>query len=136
MLDGLDNDGCDDGWFIGDKPPKERRWWRPLSFRLGLAALGLSLAYGLSWAQLPPSGGAVLNQGLAARLLTKSDTAYVMKTRGLFIGDATACNIALVFNADTAPVTFLNVQSGAVYPFQIVKLMSASTTCTSVVALY
>ena len=129
-------DGCDDGWWIGDKLPKERRWWHSLPFRLVLAVLGLSLAYGLSWAQHPPSGSAVINQGLAARLLTKSDTAYVMKTRGLFIGDATACNIALVFNADTAPVTFLNVQSGAVYPFQIIKLMSTGTTCTSVVALY
>ncbi len=107
-----------------------------LTFRLGLAALWLVCACGLSWAQSPPIGTPVLNQGISARLLTKSDTAYVLETRALFIGDATACNVALLFNNDTAAVTFTNVQSGALLPFQIVKLMSAGTTCTSVVALY
>lgn len=44
-------DGCDDGWWIGDKLPRERRWWVSMPFRLGLAALALLCAYGLSYAQ-------------------------------------------------------------------------------------
>jgi hypothetical protein len=45
------HDGLDwKEWQFGDKLPKERRWWASLPFRLVLAALGLSLAYGLALA--------------------------------------------------------------------------------------
>ncbi len=107
-----------------------------------LAALALLFSVGVSAAQqgpLPPFGTPVLNQGIQARVLTKSNTTIFQKTRGVFIGDAAACNIAVVFITDTpstGAVTLSNVQSGAVYPFQIIKLMSTNTTCTSVVALY
>lgn len=101
---------------------------------ISLALWGLIISAAL--AQMPPSGQAVLNQAVAARLLTKSDTTKVLVTRGIFIGDATACNVAIVMNQDTAAVTFTNVQSGAVYPYQIIMLMSTNTTCATVIALY
>lgn len=44
-------DGCDDGWWIGDKLPVERRWWASWPFRVGMAIMGLTLACGLAWAQ-------------------------------------------------------------------------------------
>lgn len=115
---------------------------KPLPRRIAypiIAALSLALWAGIlspAFAQLPPSGQSVLNQGYQARRLTKSDTTAVPVTRGIFIGDGTACDVALLFNGDTSPVTFPNVQSGAIYPFSIIKLMSANTTCTVVNALY
>lgn len=111
----------------------------PSTSALAIIALSLALWLGiisLAFAQLPPNGQSVLNQGYQARRLTKSDTTAVPVTRGIFIGDGAACDVALLFNGDTSPVTFPNVQSGAIYPFSIIKLMSANTTCTVVNALY
>jgi hypothetical protein len=69
--------------------------------------------------------------------VTPSDTvALASTTRGLFIGDATACNVALIFQRDNAAVTFLNVQSGAILPFSVNYVMSTNTTCVTVIALY
>ena len=106
--------------------------------------LGIGAFLVLAWAAsvalaaqlIPPSGQHVLNQAVNARALTKSDSTIFLVTRGLFIGDAAACNIAVLFNADASPVTLTNVQSGALLPFQVVKLMSANTTCATVFALY
>lgn len=89
-----------------------------------------------AFAQAVPNGQAVLNQGIGARALTKSDTVKILTTRGVFIGDATPCNIAVIFNGDSAAVTLTNVQSGAAYPFSINQLMSTSTTCATVFGLY
>jgi len=100
-----------------------------------LAGLGAFFA-SQALAQAPPAGVATFNQALQARLLTKSDSTVFPVTRGLFIGDATACNIAVRFKGDTAAVTFTNVQSGALLPFSVTKLMSTNTTCAAVVALY
>ncbi len=105
------------------------------------AILGLALAAGClgpAWAQ---GGGQTnpvytFNQALSARAVTKSDTTVLVATRALAIGDATACNIAVLFLNDTSPITFLNVQSGQILPFSVTKVMSANTTCTAVTALY
>mgnify|MGYP001618645656 CR=1 FL=1 len=71
---------------------------------------GTALPAGEAWrwaaGEQPPSGQPQLNQARQARLLVKSDTTVIPQTRGLFIGDAAACNIALLFVADSAAVTF------------------------------
>jgi hypothetical protein len=90
----------------------------------------------MAHAQAPPNGLAVLNQGIGARALTKSDTVKILTTRGVYIGDATPCNIAVVFNGDSAAVTLTNVQGGVTYPFSINQLMSTNTTCATVFGLY
>lgn len=95
----------------------------------------------LAWAQTKPNGEATLNQGISARAVTKSDSTILPGTRGLYIGDATACAVAVVLQADNATgagvaVTFSNVQPGSFLPLQVAKVMSTNTSCTSVVALY
>jgi hypothetical protein len=97
-----------------------------------LLIAGISFAY----AQSRPQGNGTLNQAIQARLLVKSDSTTYQFTRGLFIGDATACNVAILFEKDTAPVTFTNVQSGALLPFSVTKLMSSGTSCTAVYGLW
>jgi hypothetical protein len=89
-------------------------------------------------AQPAPSGQATLNQGRSATLLTPGDSTTITATRGLHIGDAAACNIAVVFSADsltTGAVTLPNVQPGLSYPYSIKRLLATGTTCTHVTAL-
>ncbi len=102
--------------------------------------LGLVLTLGISsaWAQ---GGGQTnpmytFNQALSARVVTKSDTTVLVPTRALSIGDATACDIAVIFLNDTAPIIFHNRQSGSLLPFSVTKVMSADTTCSDIVVLY
>jgi len=95
---------------------------------------------GVLHAQQRPAGDASLNQAISARVVTKSDATVLIPTRGLYVGDATACTLSLVFQADNTTgagvaVTFANVQPGSVLPFQVAKVMAA-TTCTAVTALY
>ena len=89
-------------------------------------------------AQPAPSGQAVLNQGRSAALLTPGDSTTITPTRGLHIGDAAACNIAVVFSGDsltTGAVTLPNLQPGLSYPYSIKRLLATGTTCVSVTAL-
>jgi hypothetical protein len=88
-----------------------------------------------AWAQTPPTGQLTLNQASKFRAVTKSDTATIPPTRGLQIGDATACNLSIVGAQDTAAVTISNVQSGQILPFSVTQV-KAATTCSTVVALY
>lgn len=102
-----------------------------------LCAALLALAVAIpAWAQTPPVGQNVVSSGRQARLLTKSDTTVIPRTLGLYIGDAAACAIAVLFAGDTSPVTLANALPGTVYPWSVTKLMSANTTCTAVTAIY
>jgi len=106
---------------------------------LPIVLLGI-VAASAAWAQTPPTGSPSLNQALSARTVTKSDATILPATRGLYVGDAAACTLAVVFQADNVTgtgtaVTFSNVQPGSLLPFQVAKVMAA-TTCTLVVALY
>jgi hypothetical protein len=87
-------------------------------------------------AQNPPYGTRTINQVSQLRALTPNNSTVFVATKGLYIGDATACNIAVKGAQDASAVTLLNVQSGAVYPFSIKQLLSSATTCTSVFGLY
>ena len=108
--------------------------------RCACAVLLLLAVTSAAWAQSKPTGEASLNQAISGRAVTKSDATILPGTRGLYVGDAAACALAVVFQADNATgagvaVTFGNVQPGSLLPFQVAKVMAA-TTCTSVVALY
>jgi hypothetical protein len=119
---------------------KEGYFWAETVLLLGLVLLLLAVT-SAAWAQSPPTGYASLNQAISARAVTKSDATLLPGTRGLYVGDATPCNLALVFKADNATgagvaVTVSNVQPGSLLPFQVAKVMSTNTTCSSVLALY
>jgi len=101
-----------------------------------IALITLLLLPGVALAQSPPQGSLTLNQCSQFRALTKSDTTTITPTRGLQIGDAAACNIAVIGAKDSAAVTMNNVQSGQILPFSITKLMSTNTTCAAVTACY
>ena len=103
---------------------------------LGAALLGGIAVAIAQTAVVPPVGQPVLNQARQGRLLTKSDTTFIQPTRGVHIGDASACDIAVIFVGDSAAVTLANLQSGSDHPYAINKLMSTNTTCTAVTALY
>ena len=98
--------------------------------------LGWALFAYAQQAPAPPSGQPVFNQALAARLLTPSDTTILTTTRGLYIGDATACNVAVRMVQDSSAVTFTNVPSGTLLPFSVVQVMASNTSCATVVGLY
>lgn len=103
--------------------------------RFALAAALLLLA-GTAAAQSVPQGQPVLNQGYELRAVTPSDTATILVTRALYIGNSSACNIAVVGNGDSTAVTLSNVQPGEILPLQVTKVMSTNTTCTGTVAIY
>lgn len=86
-------------------------------------------------AQAPPAGAPVLNQAGTARVLTPNDTTNFTPTRGLHIGDGTACDVSVIFTGDTDPVTLPNMQPGLSYPYSIKRLRATGTTCTSVTGL-
>lgn len=116
----------------------ERSTLRVLLRGVGYTVAALALSWSFARAQQlpPPSGQAVLNQAVAARLLTPSDASKITTTRGIYIGDSGACNVAVLFSADSASVTLANVQTGTTYPFSIVQLLSTGTTCATVFGLY
>lgn len=95
--------------------------------------LGGSAAYAVNVA---PRGQGVLNQGIAAVAVTPNDSTVLIPTRALYIGDAAACNVAVILVNDTAAVTFPNVQVGQFLPLTATKVMSTNTTCTVIKALY
>jgi len=83
-----------------------------------------------------PVGNPTLNQVIYGLPLTKDDTATFPPTRGLHIGDGTACNLSVVFASNPGVVVAIgSVQPGLSYPYSIVQL-KAATTCSSVVGLW
>ena len=106
--------------------------------RTFLALVG-ALLYGvlpaIALAQNPPNGQRTINQVSQIRALTPGSGTFVA-TKGFYIGDATACNVAVKGAQDASAVTLLNVQSGSIYPFSIIQLLTSGTSCTSVFGLY
>jgi hypothetical protein len=84
-----------------------------------------------------PFGQAVLNQGVYAAAVTASDTTVVGPTRGIYVGTSSSAALALVMWADNSntTVTFKNVIAGTYYPFNVKKVMAA-TTASDIVAVY
>lgn len=64
--------------------------------------------------------------------ITVSDTTLIPTTRAIYVG--TSGNIR-VQTAEGQDVTFINVPVG-VFPLQVEKVFSTSTTATNLIALY
>ena len=80
---------------------------------------------------------AVTNQGVSMSSVTKSDATVINPpTKAILIGDAAACNIALILQNDTAAVTLTNIQPGQILPLQAKKVMSTNTTCATIIAIF
>lgn len=116
--------------------------WAALAGALGAVCVTLAAATpaGARCFADPYGGDAVcetINQARRGALLTASDaTTLSPVTRAITIGDAAACNIAVVFADNSSAVTLANRQPGVDYPYAIKKLMSTNTTCAAVIALY
>ena len=57
----------------------------------------------------------------------------ISATRGVYVGGAGDLNVNMV---DGPSLIFYAVAAGTVYPFRVTQALSASTTATSLVALY
>jgi len=68
-----------------------------------------------------------------AASVTPSDSVEIPITRSLYIG--TSGNLKVTM-ADGQEITFLNLVAGTIFPVQVIKVWSTSTTVTSIVALY
>jgi hypothetical protein len=111
----------------------------PVALALGALAGGALVApWGVpghaQTGNFQPGANPISNQAWSATLLTGSTT-NIQVTRALFIGAASACNITVTPNGTSTALTLTNVQPGEILPIQIINF-SASSTCTSVVALY
>lgn len=105
------------------------------AFALLIALFSVGTAFAQSQPQ-PPAGAPVLNQGISAVAVTPSDTTVLVPTRALFNGNATACNISVVFYTSGTAVVFNNVQAGQILPIAVMQVKSTATTCSNIVALY
>jgi hypothetical protein len=91
-----------------------------------------------AWAQsekFKPGQNPESNQAYSAAAITPSDTVKILVTRGIYVGDAAACNITMTLNGDTVAVLFSNAQPGQILPFQAILVKATGTTCASLVAL-
>jgi|SRR5579859_5254444 len=103
----------------------------PLAVAAFLALIGHAWALG---GETDPIN--VVNQGLSSQAITPSDSTVLNPMpRALYIGNATACNIAVKLENDSAAVTFSNVQVGQILPFRVKAVMSTNTTCTGTVGI-
>jgi hypothetical protein len=92
-----------------------------------------------AWGQAGPPGE-VLNQARKAATITPSDSADLAlgPTRFVYVGQGTACAIAMILADDTAAVTFA-LPAGTVttfLPVRAKRVMSTATTCTPIVGLW
>jgi hypothetical protein len=70
---------------------------------------------------------------IAAVLVTASDSTIIPTTRAIYIGVSGNINVRLPDQNQT--VLFSNVPVG-IFPIQVDKVLSTSTTASSIVALY
>ncbi len=78
----------------------------------------------------------VQNQAQSSQTITKSDsTVYSPALRGLWVGDSSACNLALVLADDTVPVTWPLPANEGFMPVSVKQVMSTNTTCATVIGL-
>jgi hypothetical protein len=92
---------------------------------------------GAAWGQAGPPGE-VINQARKALAITPSDATPLAlgPTRGVYIGAAAACALAVILADDTAAVTFSAVPSGTFLPIRAKTVMATNTTCTAIVGLW
>lgn len=93
----------------------------------------------VGWGQsrtFTPNENPIVNQGYSSIAITPNDTTKIAVTRAIYNGNASACNINMQLNGDSAAIVWSNVPSGAVLPVQAVLVKNASTTCTNLIAIY
>jgi hypothetical protein len=102
-----------------------------------LSAAFLSVALsGSAFAQAQPV--APTNQASKALAITPSDTVDLPGgvTLGLYNGAASACNIAMILEQDTASLIWSNVATGITHPWRVKRVLATGTTCTGLRAAY
>jgi hypothetical protein len=100
-----------------------------------LTALAVLLIAVPALAQKPPTGQRVLNQGRSFVAVTPHNDNDIVPTRGLHIGDAAACHVAVIGVGDSSPVVLPNLQPGQWYPAEVKRIRVTGTTCTSIIAI-
>lgn len=135
MLDGLQGDWEPIRWTRGPRPIAGPWFWLMSLSLLALLMLALVAFSTMARAQQQAQGTPVLNQVLAARSLSKSDSAKFLPTRAIQIGDAAACTLEVLFFGDTASVTLTNVSPGIPLGYSIIQLRTG-TGCGTVYGLY
>jgi hypothetical protein len=81
----------------------------------------------------------MINSGTVARVVTPTDNVPLAlgATRLLFMGNAAACNLAVILLGDTTAVTFTNVPpTPGFIPLRAKVVMATNTTCTNIMAVY
>jgi hypothetical protein len=102
--------------------------------------LSLSLTP-VAWGQAGPPAE-VINSARKAAVITPSDTVDLAlgPTRMVYIGQATACAIAVIFVDDTAAITLAvpggNGNANAFVPARVKRVMATNTTCTPIIGLW
>jgi hypothetical protein len=69
----------------------------------------------------------------SALAVTPSDSTVIPITRALYVGGAGNLNVVMADDENT--VLFTAVPAGTILPIQVSKVMSTSTTATSIIAL-
>jgi hypothetical protein len=102
------------------------------------AALLLALVPAAARAQVVGPPAEVINQATRAAAITPADNTPLAlgATRGIYIGAAAACAIAVILRDDTVAVTFAAVPSGNFMPIRAKVVMATNTTCTGIVGLW
>ena len=107
--------------------------------RILTAAFSLMLMPATALAQVGPPGE-VINQARKALTITPSDSADLSlgPTRFVYIGQGTACAIAVILADDSAAVTFAVPAGGfeSFMPMRAKRVMATNTTCTPIIGLW
>lgn len=104
-----------------------------LSIALIAAVLGAAVLAAVTNPVAPSGQPTIFANYQQARAISAASVFPV--TRAIYNGNASACNITIRLNLDTAGVAFDNVPAGAVLSGFMATLVSP-TTCSNLVALY
>lgn len=70
----------------------------------------------------------------AAAITPSNTVVFAQPTRGIYVGSAG--NLTVEMPDTDAPVLFVGLLAGVVYPFQVTRVYATGTTAASLVALY
>lgn len=101
-----------------------------------LVAMYFAIVTNVVQAQQPLKGQLVLNQVTQAEVLVKDNNGSISPTKGIYIGDAAACNAAFIFAGGNSAVVLNSLQPGTSLPISIRQLRSTSTTCTNIIGFW
>lgn len=79
------------------------------------------------------SGGSIESPASRAEAVTPSDSTDITRnSRGIYVGGAGNLAVTMVGGGN---VTFVGVAAGTILPIRVSRVLSTSTTATSIVAL-